>query len=126
MRNKRSWIWSKQQGSVADLAGTCLCILGMSIIMLAYMENVALIQQKAMICQIARKYILRMETVGYLTAEDETSLCRQLQDVGASKIDLEGSTRNQVDYGNAITLRITGYLGEEQAFEETRVSTAKY
>jgi len=104
---------------------TGLCILAMTVVMLAYMDNVQLIQQKMEVSQLARQYILRMETVGYLTPPDRTVLTSQLQEIGVSEIDYEGTTMSAVGYGEAVVLQIKGKLREEYDFTEKRVSTAK-
>lgn len=110
---------------MADLLSAGLCILGMTVVMLSYMDNVSLIHQKTEVGQVARKYILRMETVGYLTASDETALQQELTSLGVTEIDLEGTTLHEMSYGSPITLEISGKLKGEYAFEEKRVSTAK-
>ncbi len=116
----------KRKGNVGDILSAGICILAMTVVMLAYLNSVQLLQQKSMVGQLARKYILRMETVGCLTAADKTSLCQELEDLGVTEINLEGSTVNAVLYGEAITLKIRGKLKEAYVFEETRVSTAKH
>ncbi len=115
----------KQRGNVADMMSAGLCILAITVVMLSYMDSVSLIHQKAEVGQLARKYILRMETVGYLTAPDRTALCQELEQAGVTDIQLGETTLHQVNYGQPITLRISGKLGGEYAFEEKRVSTAK-
>ena len=102
-----------------------ICILAMTVVMLSYMECVSLIHGKTEVNQLARKYILRMETVGYLTAEDKTALCQELDSMGVTEIDLSGTTLSQTSYGAPIYLQISGKLKGEYVFEERRVSTAK-
>lgn len=104
---------------------TGLCMLAMTVVVLCYMDNVDLIGRKTAVGQLARKYILRMETVGYLTAADRTMLCQELDAMGVAEVDLTGTTLNEVSYGAPITLQISGNLKGEYAFEERRVSTAK-
>lgn len=115
----------KSKGNVADIMASGICILAMTVVMLAYMDSVALFHQKTEAGQIARKYILRMETVGYLTAQDHTALLQELNTIGITEISLEGSTMYKVSYGYPITLHIIGKLKGEYPFEEKRVSTAK-
>lgn len=110
---------------MADLLSAGLCILAMTVVMLSYMDNVSLLHQKAEVGQVARKYILRMETVGYLTPSDRTALQQELTSLGVTEIDLEGTTLYEMSYGSPITLEIGGKLKGEYAFEEKRVSTAK-
>lgn len=116
----------KQEGNVGDLAGSMVCLLGMTIVMLAYMNNVMLLQKKLLVGQIARKYILRMETVGCLEDEDEDQMSAELLEAGVTQLNLEGTTRTPVSYGTPIRLSIQGMLGEEYEIAETRVSTAKH
>lgn len=116
----------KQQGSVGDILTTAVCILAMSIVLFAFLDCVELIQQKLEVGQLARKYILKMETVGCLTASEKIKLDGELMEMGVTEIDLSGTTLNMAGYGEAITLRIQGKLRGEYEFEETRVSTAKH
>lgn len=104
----------------------CLCMLMMSVLLLSYMDSVHLMDDKAEINQIARKYILRMETVGMLTEPDKAALLTELQQAGAGDISLEGTTTHRAGYGNTIELHIRGKLRGIYDFEERRASTAKY
>lgn len=115
----------RQKGNVGSLLTAGLCVLAMTVVMLSYMENVSLIQQKTEVSQLARKYILRMETVGYLTTEDSTLLCQELAAAGVTEVNLSGTTQSEVSYGVPITLQISGKLKGEYIFEEKRTSTAK-
>ncbi|MCM1342207.1 MAG: hypothetical protein NC246_00060 [Muribaculaceae bacterium] len=103
-----------------------ICMLAMTVLMLSYMDNVWLIHQKTAVSQIARQYILRMETVGYLTEEDRIRLGRELAGAGVTELELEGTTLSPVTYGDIITLEIRGKLEGEYDFEEKRISTAKH
>lgn len=116
----------KQQGNIGDLLSTGICILTMTVMVFTSMRCTELIWQKTMVGQIARKYILRMETVGYLARTDQDVLKRELEEIGVTEMDLTGSTISQSGYGTPIVLRIRGKLGGEYGFEEKRVSTAKY
>lgn len=115
----------KERGNVADIMVSGICILAMTVVMLSYMGSVSLLNQKAAVGQLARKYILRMESVGYLTERDRIMLCQELDTAGVTEITLEGTTQHEVVYGTPITLQIGGKLKGEYAFEERRVSTAK-
>lgn len=116
----------KEQGSIGDLMTAGICVLAMTVLMLVYLENASLIQQKMEISQIARKYILRMETVGMLTAEDKSALCTELTAAGVTELRLDGTTFAQVSYGEPIILQVQGKLGNGYEFTEKRVSTAKH
>ena len=71
---------SRQEGSVGELLSALLCMIAMVSVMTAFMDCVALVNKKTMLGQTARNYVLRMETVGYLTAEAERELCRELSE----------------------------------------------
>lgn len=120
---ERQELW--QEGSIGDLLSVGLCILAMIAVMMAFMDCVSLVNRKTKVSQVAREYILRMETVGYLTRAQEDALLRQLTAEGVRKIDLTGTTREPVGYGTEIVLRITGEIGDGYFVEEKRVSTAK-
>lgn len=116
----------KETGNVGDFMAACICMLLMTVLLVAYMDNVDLLEDKTEINQIARKYILRMETAGYLTEADSSVLCRELEEAGVTEISLEGSTLERAGYGETIELRIRGKLRGSYEIDEKRVSAAKY
>ncbi len=117
---------TRERGDIGDLLATGLCILAMTAIMFTYMDSVSLIAQKMEVSQIARKYILRMETVGMLTDEDRADLCEELAAAGVTGLRLDGTTFAQAGYGQPIILQLQGSLKEDYGFTEKRVSTAKH
>lgn len=133
----------KQEGSVLDFLSVCICILAMSILATAYFYCSDLLLCKGQISQVARRYILKMETVGCLTEDDKNHMLVELQAIGLQGIDLTGSTVNPVNYGDSVILRIRGKLQgriwredhdllhsiftvRDMPVEETRISTAKH
>lgn len=116
----------RQEGSVGDLLSALLCILTMITVMVAFLDCVALVNKKTIVGQTARNYVLKMETVGYLTDADEQALRTELAEQGITELNLDGTTRAPVTYGTEVRLRITGRIGGEHYFEEERVSTAKH
>lgn len=133
----------REEGSAAELLTTGILVLAMTVLMASYLESVQMLSQKEEVNQLARKYILRMETVGYLTGEDRTSLERELARIGVIGIDLSGTTMSEAGYGNVIRLSIQGSLPGKSfvtegggmgspfqnklyPFQEIRTSTAKY
>ena len=76
--------------------------------MTAFMDCVALVNKKTMVSQVARNYVLKMETVGYLAPVDETALLKELSELGIEEVELSGTTMEPVSYGAEITLKITG------------------
>ena len=92
----------KEAGNVGEILTIGLCILALTALMISYMENVQLIAKKAEVGQLARCYLLKMETVGYLAAQDQTQLTAELENLGMTGIDYEGSTLNPAGYGNDV------------------------
>lgn len=115
-----------QKGNVGDLLITGICVLAMTVVMLAYLDNVELLHQKDEMGQLARKYILKMETTGFLSTEDMLLLTQELEEVGVTEVQYGGTTVNAVPYGEEITLQIQGKLRGEYVCSEKRVSTAKH
>lgn len=138
----RTAIRRKSNGNVMDMVTIGLTILAMSIVVTAYLECTGLMLKKLEINQVSRRYILKMETEGYLTETGRLELLQELQSLGMENIDLSGTTLQPVSYGDTILLKITGTVrtktigeGEEMwnegflegstTVEEMRMSTAK-
>lgn len=115
----------RTQGNVGSIMTTGICLLAMTVVMFSYLDSVQLIQQKTEVSQLARKYILRMETIGYLTSGDRNMLTGELQAIGVTDVSYEGTTENLCGYGEPISLQIKGKLRGQYDFAEKRVSTAK-
>ncbi len=132
----------KSRGNILDFVSIMITILAMSIMVMAYLECTNLLMKRMEIGQISRRYILKMETDGYLTEQSKGELLQELANAGLRGIDLSGTTLRPVAYGDAIFLKIKGsvagrVLGDvnevwssgfkEGLFtvEEERMSTAK-
>lgn len=125
-----------------DLVTIGITILAMTIVVMFYLQCTEMMLKKLEISQVIRKYILKMETEGYLTEVNKTNLLQELGALGMEGIELNGSTTQPVTYGDTIVLKIKGNLkvnmlkdeekiwnegwGTQQvSLQETRVSTAK-
>lgn len=131
----------KRKGSVMEIMYVGIAVFAMTIVMMSYLNNMQLVSSKEDVNQVARKYILRMETMGYLDDTGRLNLLHDLQEIGVTDIDLSGTTLSDAGYGNPIYLVISGKLEGKQAnisnifnviFEgrtvdiyEKRMSTAK-
>lgn len=118
-------IFCKDDGNMGEFCSTMICILALITLMMAFLDCMALVNCKTAVGQIARNYILRMETVGYLNKADEDLLKKELAECGVSEVSLLGTTRKQVNYGSEIKLHIQGKIKGEYHIEEIRLSTAK-
>ena len=132
----------RESGNVMNIVTSMICVLTMTIMVISYFGCAGLLERKAAISQIARKYILRMETVGYLTENDCQTMAAELSKIGAVELDFTGSTLSEVTYGAEIVLMIRGKLEGDRMipgkklletefgamlyeFTETKKSTAK-
>lgn len=131
----------KSPANVMNLVTIGMAILAISIVVMVYLQCTELILLKLEVSQVSRKYILKMETEGYLTPENQNNLLWELKELGVKNIELSGTTLNPVAYGDTIVLRIKGNIqanmikqdgvwnGETDVrlleLEEKRMSTAK-
>lgn len=122
---KRNLGMRKRKGNIGDIMLTGICMLAMLVMLLSCFECVELLNSKAAVGQLARKYILQMETCGYLSGQARAALSVELSELGVTEISFEGTTFNEVSYGDSIALEIQGKLKGEYGFVEKRVSTAK-
>lgn len=131
----------KDSGTIDNYLFLLVSLLVAVIVSLALFTNMETLQKKIQINQIARQYILKMETVGYLEYADAEEMKNSLNDIGVTDISLTGTTMSQTGYGMDVVLEFTGNLhykkisfpglfSPETADEtipvhERRVSTAK-
>lgn len=131
----------KSQGNVMNLVTIGLSILAMTIVVTAYLQCTELMLKKTEVSQVSRKYILKMETEGYLSQSNENAMIQELRNLGVQNIDLTGTTQSPVTYGDTIILSIRGNIRMNMVdveevwnggnstrtlkLEEKRMSTAK-
>lgn len=116
----------KCEGNIGDILTTGLCIIALTVIVVSYFGCIELVQLKTQVGQLAREYILKMETAGYLTADEQIRLTSELAELGITEVELNNTTIQPGGYGKEIELNIHGKLKGEYEFNEHRVSTAKY
>ena len=100
----------KSEGNVMNLVTIGITILAMSLVVSAYLECTGLMMKKLEISQLSRKYILLMETEGYLNEQHKQTLLQELQALEVRNIDLSGTTLYPVSYGETILLKIKGTI----------------
>ena len=101
-------------GHMLPIVLTAIAMAAIAVIFSSWMMN---LDRKNNIDVIARKYMLKMETVGGLTPDDRDSLKQELIDAGMQTegltieaSDKTGSPATDPGYGAQITLKITGKL----------------
>lgn len=100
----------KRRGSIINAISGIFVLLTVAILTLSCLYILQVASLKEDIRQIARGYVLEMETVGYLTPESRSALILELGNKKLTNIDLAGSSFSAVGYGNDIVLSIKGTL----------------
>lgn len=89
-----------------------ICIMAMALCGLYIISTTGILNSKSDVNMIMRKYIIRMESEGYLTADDESELMEELKDVGMTNIDISGTTLSEVEYGETVYLYLKGDISK--------------
>ncbi len=88
------------------------------------MENIRLLQTKITLNYLAREYMLRIETKGYLDTASEREFMEKLEELGIEDVNLSGTTKTECEYGQQVVLTLNGKLSGYEICEK-RTSTAK-
>lgn len=131
----------KSPANVMNLVTIGMAILAITIVVMVYLQCTELLLLKLEVSQVSRKYILKMETEGYLTPHNQNELLLELKELGLKNVELTGTTLLPVVYGDTIILRIKGNIQKNMLdyeevwngatdvrvleLEEKRMSTAK-
>lgn len=89
-----------------------ICIMAMALCGLYIISTTGILNSKSDVNMIMRKYIIRMESEGYLTADDESELMEELKSVGMTNIDISGTTLSEVEYGETVYLYVKGDISK--------------
>ncbi len=87
-----------------------IVIVSVSMLLVTFSDYIRILDIKDEISLTMRKYVIRMETAGYLTVDDEKELKSELSALGVTGIDLSGTTMSEVEYGGIIYLHVKGTL----------------
>ncbi|MBV4419308.1 hypothetical protein KM800_08185 [Clostridium tyrobutyricum] len=130
----------KKKGEIDQYVIIVLGILSFFIITIASLNYVGTTDKYITANQIARKYILKVESSGYLTPDNAIKLKSELTNQGFSNIDLTGTTMTEVKNGDDVFLFISydqpirnidienfsvKFVNEVQRVQISRSSTAK-
>lgn len=100
----------KDRGNVMSIFPAVFTIIAVAVMLIFYVGWMANVTKKDEVRQIGREYMLAMETEGRLSSTMESSMRTELASKGLKNIDLSGTTRIDVGYGNEIFLCIKGDL----------------
>jgi len=117
---------AKNKGNIGDIMIMGIFVLAMMSVMFAFMNYMELIQKKAEISQLARKYILVAETNGYLSEGNCEELLGELEAIGVTEVDISDSTLTKAEFGKTVSVCIKGKLKDTYEITERKSSTAKY
>lgn len=98
----------KNTGTIEKMIIPVIAILASILIIITYANNIKPVNDIDKARGVARNYILRMESNGYLRDNDEDNLIRELKSIGITNVSLTGTTRKPVGYSNNIVLSING------------------
>jgi hypothetical protein len=101
------FVLKKKKGYVGEMLTSLVITAFCIIVLITGINYVATVKDYAVANQISRKYILRMETVGYLRIEDSDCLLNEMEDAGFSNVNLVGSTNTKQAFGEDVILSIS-------------------
>ncbi len=104
----------QKQGNIMSFLPILFSLAAVAILSLMYVSYLKDVDVKDQVDLIAREYILKMETTGYLASVDENALIGDLNRIGVHDVNLGGTTRAEVGYGSPVTLSVAGYVESEQ------------
>ena len=97
----------KRKGSIVDILPSMIMVIAAVMLIMVFFDLYQILSLNEDVKQIARKYMLTMETMGYLDPANQTTLVQELSDLQVTDIDLTGSTMSDAEYGNAVYLQIS-------------------
>lgn len=100
----------KDKGFLDQFLPAIVVIVLLAVLWTGSMISASNIDRSSDIQQVARVYLLRMETDGCLTEENRGLLVAELEKLDMEQIDLTGTTFTDVGYGNQIRLVIRGVV----------------
>ena len=98
----------KDKGMLDQFLPAIVVIVLLAVLWTGSMITASNINRSNDIQQVARTYLLQMETDGYLTEENKGLLLNDLTALDMVNIDLTGTSFTDVGYGNQVRLVIRG------------------
>lgn len=96
----------KHKGSTMEAIFVLFIIMALAIVMSAFIFILQLASKKEDVKELGRNYLLVAETYGYVPPASKTELIQKLTDLGATDIDLNGTTFTDAGYGNPVYISI--------------------
>lgn len=100
----------KDKGILDQFLPAIVVIVLLAVLWTGSMVSASNIDRSSDIQQVARTYLLRMETDGCLTEENRNLMIAELEALDMEQIDLTGTSFTNVGYGNRVRLVIRGVV----------------
>ena len=100
----------KDKGMLEHFLPALVIIVFMGMLWIGSMVTASNIDKSSALNQVARKYMLRMETDGYLTEDNRAAMVTEFQELGVEGVTLTGTDLTDVGYGNEVCLNVKGTL----------------
>lgn len=100
----------KKEGTVGRIGIPLFTILALGILLISTANSMGDIEKKRQVDEVCRKYALVMETDGKLVEGVKNKLISELTSIGVKEISLEGTTFNDVKYGDEIKIVLNGSI----------------
>ncbi|MBE5936526.1 MAG: hypothetical protein E7265_00675 [Lachnospiraceae bacterium] len=97
---------TRKEGSIFKMFPILLGISAITVLALMFFGFMKDMDVREQASFVAREYMLKMESIGYLDNYNCNMLINDLQEIGVENINLTGSTIQDVGYGNEIVLVI--------------------
>ena len=78
----------KRKGSIVDILPSMIMVIAAVMLIMVFFDLYQILSLNEDVKQIARKYMLTMETMGYLDPANQTTLVQELSDLQVTDIDL--------------------------------------
>lgn len=101
----KNWLLKKEEG-MSDYVSAVIVIFCLLAFFMAMIYAYSGIVAENNVQRVHRKYLLAMEREGYLNDADMASLQAELAALGVTNVNLNGTSRTEVGYGNTVVLRI--------------------
>lgn len=100
----------RKKKAVGNMLSCMLGMLFLFIVMYLGLDIYARLNLAIKKTEIERKYMLYMETQGYLAPERKEALTSELTAIGVENISFSGSTLAPISYGQEVVLSVTGTI----------------
>ena len=100
----------KKEGSLEKIIVPTISVVIIFIIVIIGTTAMGDVGKKDRVDMVAKNYMLKMETQGYLKSDDKTQMIKDLEKVGMKNVVFTNTTFSKVNYGESIYLGFTGNI----------------